>query len=216
MVDFRFRFFADLDKSETGKAFNWSYESRRTRLGAAEDDSDVERTLAGDINAFEGIVRRWQGPLINCAYRFCGERGRAEDLAQEAFLRAYRSLGSWRRDSTFSTWLLSVAMNLYRSEYSKRPPVFIGLEDALEPRDVHAQDGGFEQRNEDEVLHRAVLALPKKYREAVVLFYLQDLSLTETAQVLHVAEGTLKVRLFRGREMLRKKLSQSNERTRPK
>jgi RNA polymerase sigma-70 factor (ECF subfamily) len=87
----------------------------RTNLSAAEDESDLEKTLAGDVDAFEGIVRRWQGPLINFAYRFCRERGRAEELAQEAFLRAYRSLASWRRDSAFSTWLISVAMNLYRT-----------------------------------------------------------------------------------------------------
>ena len=175
-------------------------------MGAAEDESDVDRTLAGDNDAFEGIVRRWQGPLINFAYRFCGERSRAEDLAQEAFLRAYRSLGTWRKDSTFSTWLFSVAMNSYRSEYSRRRPLSIGLEDVPEIRDIQAQDGGFEQRSEDEAPHRAVLTLPKKYREAVVLFYLQDLSLAEAAKVLHVAQGTLKARLFRGREMLKKKL----------
>lgn len=185
-------------------------------MSATEDESDVERTLAGDLDAFEGIVRRWQGPLINCAYRFCRERGRAEELAQEAFLRAYRSLKSWRRESIFSTWLISVAMNLYRSEYHKRPPEFVGFEDVPEPRDAHAEDGGFQQRSEDKALHTAVLSLPKKYREAVVLFYLQDLSLTETAQVFHVPEGTLKTRLFRGRERLRRKLSHSEERNQHK
>lgn len=62
-------------------------------MSASDDQADVERVLAGDISAFEGIVRRWQGPLINLAYRFCRDRGRAEELAQEAFLRAYRALG---------------------------------------------------------------------------------------------------------------------------
>ena len=72
-------------------------------MGAAEDRSDVDRVLAGDSDAFEGIVSRWLGPLVNFVYRFCGERGRAEDLAQEAFLKAYRCLASWRRESAFST-----------------------------------------------------------------------------------------------------------------
>src|SRR5215470_11006512 len=74
------------------------------------------RVLAGDISAFEGIVRRWQGPLVNLAYRFCRDRGRAEEMAQEAFLRVYRKLDRWHSDSLFSSWMFAVAINLYRSE----------------------------------------------------------------------------------------------------
>jgi hypothetical protein len=59
---------------------------------ASEDEAAVQQVLAGDTSAFEGLVRRWQGPLVNLAYRFCHDRGRAEEMAQEAFLRAYRSL----------------------------------------------------------------------------------------------------------------------------
>ena len=73
------------------------------QLSAAEDDVDVTKVLAGDVAAFEGIVRRWQSPLINLAYRFCRDRDRAEDTAQQAFLRAYRSLGKWRRQAAFGT-----------------------------------------------------------------------------------------------------------------
>src|SRR5689334_23797173 len=83
------------------------------RLSADTDQADVEKVLAGDIAAFENIVRRWQGPLINLAYRFCRDRGRAEDMAQDAFLRAYRALGAWRQDAAFSTWLFALATNLF-------------------------------------------------------------------------------------------------------
>jgi len=76
-------------------------------MSASEDQSAVERVLAGDISAFEGIVRRWQAPLINLAYRFCHDRGRAEEMAQEAFLRAFRALNQWRKDAVFSTWLFA-------------------------------------------------------------------------------------------------------------
>src|SRR5262245_23232981 len=65
------------------------------RVTAAEDQADVEKVLAGDVGAFESIVRRWQGPLVNLAYRFCHDRGRAEEMAQEAFLRVYRGLAGW-------------------------------------------------------------------------------------------------------------------------
>ena len=93
-----------------------SYEQRvKLRVSATEDQADAERVLAGDVSAFEGIVRRWQTPLVNLAYRFCRDPGRAEEMAQEAFLRAYRGLRGWRRDSAFSTWMFAVATNLYRS-----------------------------------------------------------------------------------------------------
>jgi RNA polymerase sigma-70 factor (ECF subfamily) len=85
-------------------------------VSADEDAADVARVLAGDVSAFEPIVGRWQKPLVNLAYRFCRDRSRAEDTAQEAFLRAYRSLASWRHDAAFSTWLFALATNVYRSE----------------------------------------------------------------------------------------------------
>jgi RNA polymerase sigma-70 factor, ECF subfamily len=78
-------------------------------MTAADDREDVDRVLAGDVSAFTGIVTRWQRPLVNLAYRFCRDRGRAEDLAQEAFLRAYRRLGQWRREAAFSTWLFALS-----------------------------------------------------------------------------------------------------------
>ena len=81
-------------------------------VSASDDQADVERVLAGDISAFEGVVRRWQGPLISLAYRFCHDRGRSEEMAQEAFLRAYRALAQWRKDAIFSTWLFALATNL--------------------------------------------------------------------------------------------------------
>lgn len=70
-------------------------------MTADTDRLQVERVLAGDAEAFEPIVRRWQGPLVNLAYRFCRDQGRAEEFAQEAFLKAYRSLSMWRHESTF-------------------------------------------------------------------------------------------------------------------
>jgi RNA polymerase sigma-70 factor (ECF subfamily) len=175
---------------------------------ASDDQADVERVLAGEISAYGGIVRRWQGPLINLAYRFCHDRGRAEDMAQEAFLRAYRALSQWRKDAVFSTWLFALATNLYRSELRRIPArtVSVSLEDITEPVDTRASDGGLEDRDRDLAVRRAVLALPAKYREALILFYFHDMDVTTAAQSLGLPEGTVKARLFRGREILRGKL----------
>lgn len=114
-------------------------------MSASEDEADVEAVLAGEIAAFERIVRRWQGPLVNLAYRFCRDRARAEEMAQEAFLRAYRALGGWRKDAAFSTWLFALATSLYRTELRRIPVWTVPLGEAAEPRDPRAIDGGQEE-----------------------------------------------------------------------
>jgi len=175
-------------------------------LGAAEDEADVDQVLSGNIAAFENIVRRWQGPLINLAYRFCRDRARAEDMAQEAFLRAYRSLRTWRKDAAFSTWLFAVATNLYRSELRRLPSRTVALDELFELADLH--DGHAELENEyrDREVRKAVSSLPPKYREVLILFYFHDMDISTAARSLNVPEGTFKARLFRAREVLKDKL----------
>lgn len=178
------------------------------RVSASDDQADVEQVLAGNVGAFENIVRRWQGPLVNLAYRFCRDRGRAEDMAQEAFLRAYRNLGGWRKDAAFSTWLFALATNLYRSELRRIPAGTVSMDDVAEPRDPRAEDGRLEAEDRDRSVRRAVSTLPTKYREALVLFYFHEMDVPAAAQSLGLPEGTVKARLFRGREILRGKLLQ--------
>lgn len=175
-------------------------------MSASEDLADVEKVLAGEIAAFEPIVRRWQGPLINLAYRFCRDRARAEEMAQEAFLRAYRGLDRWRKDAMFSTWLFAVATNLYRSELRRIPVATVSLRDVAEPRDSRAIDGGLADRDRDSAVRRAVSALPPKYRDALILFYFHDMDVAAAALSLGLPEGTVKARLSRGREILRSRL----------
>src|SRR5437660_9086253 len=143
------RIFEIMQPSADSRCHTVEAESRvRMNASATEDQADVERVLAGNISAFEGIVQRWQSPLVNLAYRFCHDRGRSEDMAQEAFLRAYRGLGQWRKDAVFSTWLFALATNLYRSELRRIPAriVSLSLEDIAEPSDTRTSDGGLEDR----------------------------------------------------------------------
>ena len=166
----------------------------------------MERILAGDIEAFELIVQRWQGPLVNLAYRFCRDRGRAEDMAQEAFLRAFRALGQWRKDAAFSTWLFALATNLYRSELKRIPARTVSLDHVATLRDSRPVDGGLEQEGLDRTVRHAVLALPPKYRDPLTLFYFHSLDVAASARSLGLPEGTVKARLSRAREILRLKL----------
>ena len=174
-------------------------------MSASDDQADVAKVLAGDSAAFEGIVGRWQNPLVNLAYRFCLDRGRAEDMAQEAFLRAFRGLANWRGEGAFSTWLFALATNLYRTELRRIPARTLALDDVPELADRRAHDS-HDAEARDRAVRHAVLALPPKYRDALVLFYFHGRDVAAAAQSLGVPEGTLKARLSRGREILRGKL----------
>lgn len=166
------------------------------------DLADVDRVLAGEPRAFEGIVRRWQGPIVNLAWRYCRDRGRAEELAQEAFLRAWRGLAQWRRESSFSTWLYALAANVFRSELKRFPTLNLPIEDVAEPAEPASQLAEAASRERYEVVRRAVLALPMRYREPVILFYFHEMDVAAAARTLRMPEGTLKARLARARALL--------------
>ncbi len=168
----------------------------------------AEEDLAGDAQAFEGIVRRWQGPLVNMAWRYCRDRGRAEDLAQEAFLRAWRGLAQWRRESSFSTWLFALAANVYRSELKRFPTVNLPLDEIAEPSTPAAQLITLSQKLSNEEVRRSVLSLPPRYREPVILYYFHEMDLRQAAATMSLPEGTMKARLARARALLRRRFPQ--------
>lgn len=177
----------------------------------SSDLADVERVLAGDARAFEGIVRRWQGPLVNMAWRYCRDRSRAEEMAQEAFVRAWRGLAQWRREGSFSTWLFALAANVFRSELKRFPTETLPLDEAPEPAGPASQQNQLEERVRHEVLRRAVLALPPRYREPVILFYFHEQDVAAAANNLGLPVGTLKARLSRARALLRRRFPQLGE-----
>jgi RNA polymerase sigma-70 factor (ECF subfamily) len=178
---------------------------------ADADLADVARVLDGEVEAFEGIVRRWQGPLINMAWRYCRDRGRAEEMAQEAFLRAWRGLSQWRRESNFSTWLFALAANVYRSELKRFPVETLPLEAAPEPAGPASQHSELAAQMSKDTIRRAVLALPLRYREPVVLFYFHEMDVATAAHTMGLPEGTLKARLSRARTLLRQRFPSLEE-----
>jgi len=174
---------------------------------ADADRLQVERVLAGDTEAFEPIVRRWQDPLVNLAYRFCRDHGRAEEMAQEAFLKVYRSLSMWRGESTFSTWLFAVAANVYRSQMRRIVPASVSIDQATEIADPRAGEAPLAQSDRDRAIRRAVTHLPAKYRDVVTVFYFHEMNVEQTSQTLGLREGTVKARLHRARALLSRRLS---------
>ena len=172
---------------------------------ADPDLAAIVRVLAGNVNAFESIVLRWQAPIINMAWRYTRDRSLAEELAQEAFIRAWRALPQFRGESSFSTWLFSLAANHFRNHLKRYPVQTLPLEEAPEPAAAATAFFALEDSQRTEQIRRAVLALPHLYREPVLLFYFHEMDLALTARTLKIPEGTLKARLARGRDLLRKR-----------
>ncbi len=176
------------------------------RKSDGDDQGIVDRVLAGDVDAFEDIVVRWQAPLLNLAYRFCRDRGLAEEMAQEAFLKVFRSLGRWRRDAKFSTWMFSVALNHYRTTMRRHVPVNVDLAELDAVTGAGDLAGEMDAAANDSVVRRAVALLPPKYRDTIVVYYFQQQDVAETAATLGLRPGTVKARLHRARKLLKTKL----------
>lgn len=177
----------------------------------AETAAVVARYLAGDPRAFGEIVRRYQQRLLNFVLRMIGDRERAEDLVQEAFIRVHRHLHRFDPTKKFSTWIYTIASNLAKNELrnrSRSPLVFYQSsrsrhdEDTrpLQFEDSHTRpDDMFTNRHLKELVDHTVAHLTAHHREVFVLRELEGKSYEEIAAVTHCNLGTVKSRLNRAR-----------------
>jgi RNA polymerase sigma-70 factor (ECF subfamily) len=176
----------------------------------------VRRAQRGDEEAFAELVTRHQRYVYNLAYRLLRGTDEAEDLAQEAFLRAWRGLSSFRGEARFTTWLYRIVTNLCynRLAHLRRQLLEADGEDvdALPSSTYKDPPAAVEAAERRAFLQRQIAALPDKYRLVITLFYLQAFSYKEIAQVLDLPLGTVKTHLFRARERLRRQIASSGER----
>lgn len=176
-------------------------------------DTLIQRCLSGDQAAWEQIVRANRRRVFNIAYKFTGRHDRAEDLAQEIFLRIFKNLGKFDPAADFSKWLASVARNHcidnYRStRREQRTMVDDGLAFDLAVAPPSSTDPlrSIEASEAKEFLRQGLATLPEKLREAVVLRDLKGLAYEEMAVRLALPVGTIKSRINRGREELARAL----------
>ena len=169
----------------------------------------VERSQAGDRVAFEELVRRHADRLYAVVLRFVADAGEAEEVTQEAFLRAWRSIGRFEFRSRFFTWLYRIAINEARRRAERRPPAgTVGsiedspIEDA--PDWSEAPDFRAAQGQLRAVLEDAVRALPLEYRAPLILRDVEGLSTQEAAEVMELGEAAFKSRLHRARLAVRR------------
>lgn len=171
----------------------------------AQDRADIALAVQGDLPAFERIVVRWQHRVVNLAWRFCRDRETAEDIAQEVFLKVFRSLGGFREDAAFSTWMIAIAMNTCRSRIRRDGLPMGSVDLSRVPIDDADPGDRLEMERRAERIRHTVLTLPERYRDAVVLYYFEEKDLAESSRVLGVSEGTLKARLHRARDLLKRR-----------
>jgi RNA polymerase sigma-70 factor, ECF subfamily len=184
-----------------------------------QDDTDqqlVERVQAGDRSAFDLLVLKYQHRVLKLVGRFVSDAAEAEDVAQEAFIKAYRALASFRGDSAFYTWLYRIAINTAKNALvsSRRRPVDFDL-DLQDPeqydrharlKDADTPEGVLLTEEIRQVVEHAMEQLPEDLRTAIVLRELEGLSYEEIAEAMDCPVGTVRSRIFRAREAIDKKL----------
>ena len=172
--------------------------------GAPERPGDLElvrRTRGGETEAFSELVRRHERLVYNLALRFMRDPVLAEDMAQEAFLKAFRLLKSFRGDAAFSTWLYRVCSSVCLNELKRRGK---RREEPLESQPFEgAKDPDIEARERAELVRRCVTRLPDRYATIVTLYYLDGIAYEDIADVMEIPMGTLKTWMFRARKQLR-------------
>ncbi len=165
---------------------------------------------------FDQIVQRYDKRLFNLLFRLSGDYDLAQDLAQEVFLIAYKEYSKFRGESDFFTWLYRIAVNHHR-RYLRKQKVrsFFGLGERM-PEEEVSDPGALEQMeniekiSQDKIIRQAVAELPVEFKETVVLYYFEDQACDDIAKILNCSPGTIKSRLWRGRQILAQKLKGLN------
>lgn len=176
----------------------------------------VKLALKGDQAAFAELVELYQEKLFHMAYRMLNNRQEAEDVVQEAFLRVYNNLERYNDAMKFSTWIYRIATNLCIDRLRKRKPIYSldaessdyeGLDGySMIPSDDRTPESELLLSETQRIIHQAIDTLPPKYKTVMILRYIHELSLQEVGDILNMPVTTIKTRVHRGREFLRKKL----------
>ena len=183
-------------------------------LVGLSDEELVSRSVGGDTESFNQLIKRWEKPIFALAYRTIGREEDARDICQETFLRAFRGLSGFKGEAKFSSWLYRIALNLCRDwiRRERRAPVVPTpdgvdlVELAGEGDDVERVDDRVVRDDLSRVVARAMRTLPEEQRTAIVLKEYHGLTFQEIADMLGCPLSTVKTRLYQGLTVLRREL----------
>ena len=178
------------------------------------DTELIEQTLAGDQSAYADLVKRHQRFVFTLAIRFAKNREDAEEIAQDCFVKAYRSLESFQRQSKFTTWLYSIVYTTAMTTLRKKRIATDSIDDEDTFIQVENKPGGYDENNVENksrsfYLSQAIDQLLPDDATIITLFYKGEQSLEEIAQTMGIEANTVKVKLFRARQRLKDKLERN-------
>ncbi|MBM3323284.1 sigma-70 family RNA polymerase sigma factor [candidate division WOR-3 bacterium] len=173
-------------------------------MEATDEEVLVQRAARGDEDAFAVLLNRYKGMMYSMAYRLMRDPGRAEDMAQETFIKAYAALPGFRGQSKFSSWLYRICYNTCISELRKRKPE-VELDEAMAV-DIDGPVEAYRTKGIQEVVQDEVSKLPDDYRVAITLYHFNGLSYEEIAQMTREPMGTVKAHIHRARAVLKTRL----------
>ncbi|MBI3118345.1 MAG: sigma-70 family RNA polymerase sigma factor, partial [Candidatus Hydrogenedentes bacterium] len=177
---------------------------------ASADTALVRRAQAGDVHAFESLVRLYRNDVYALSYHFLRNREEAWDVSQEVFIKVYRSLKHFRGEASFKSWLLRITANQCKDQLKKRRLDTVPFEDALKADAPGESLGPGRQSEASElgaVIERAVASLPPKHRTAFILREMEGLSYQEMAEAMGCNLGTVMSRLHHARKKLQEALA---------
>ncbi|MFN3652968.1 MAG: RNA polymerase sigma factor [Armatimonadota bacterium] len=191
-------------------------------FSACSDAELIDRARRGDRRSLEALVQRHYRAVFNLAYRLTNDYDDAQDIVSEAFIRVHNSLGSFRGDANFTTWLYRIVKNVFLDDRKKRRlrthaslEEMVELDDSSVSRQVEDSQPGpaweAERQEQSQIIQQAVLGLSEPQRMMIAMYHFQHLSYEEIAEIMGLPIGTVKSRLNRARLALKQKLNSVRE-----
>jgi len=181
-----------------------------------ETNKLIDRAESGDQDAYTELVRRYEPRVFAVCMKMVRNPETARDLAQDTFVKAFRALDTFDRDYTFSTWLYKIARNTCIDHFRRSKLETYSLDAPMKTREgemereiespIETPERFLLMKEKGRLINEAIQSLPDKYREVINLRHAQELPYEDIAQILDVPLGTVKARLFRARELLKKRL----------
>lgn len=179
------------------------------------DDQIIERTLAGETEAFGLLVRRWENPIYGLSLRMLGRDEDARDVCQETFLAAFRNLRKFRGEAKFSSWIYRIALNACHSKLRRHDGVATrsldevdedGRVDEFADSRIEDVPDRLQRHQRSAIVRRALNGLPPEMRQVIVMKEYEELTFAEIAEILEIPLSTVKSRLYTGLSQLRSRL----------
>lgn len=180
-------------------------------MNRLDDEQLVVLCLQGKREAFEELVNRYQRQIFSLAFRLTNNYEDAGDLTQEVFLHLFKVLDKFDGERKFFSWMYRIATNVCYNALKKKPKESYSLDNVIDfvspvPDRNSQPEDYFEAKEVQEMVHKAIAELPENFRVPMVLRYLQDMSYQQISETMELPVSTIETRLYRGRQMLQKRL----------